>query len=325
MRLLLALLIAAGSLLCGPPLRAQTITERSVAAHEAFLASDALQGRGSATRDEQIAAAYVASEFQSYGLTPAPGMSSYLQAAPIVRTRLTGSAGLSVSGGPEIRATVLIGSGAAISGDLAATRSADPGSLPGGDVVLVDADTTDPLALYAAAEAKHVKLLICVGGETADTLVTQFGGRPRLPIHLQDHAPAADATTLVFIPRDRADALVRSAGQSVTLKVPTTTEQTVTTNAIGYLAGQDPSAGALLLTAHLDHLGLRPDGVVMHGPTMMRPASQRSWSWRRRWPPASARNAASSSSATAPRRSAGSARATSARTRPSRSRRSPRT
>lgn len=67
------------------------ITERSVAAHEAFLASDALQGRGSATRDEAIAAAYVASEFQSYGLQPAPGMSGYLQPATLVRVVLDGA------------------------------------------------------------------------------------------------------------------------------------------------------------------------------------------------------------------------------------------
>jgi len=30
-----------------------------------------------------------------------------------------------------------------------------------------------------------------------------------------------------------------------------------TTNAIGWLPGSDPSAGVILLTAHLDHLGVR--------------------------------------------------------------------
>ena len=71
--------LCAGAALAAMPAAAQSIvTERSVAAHEAFLASDALQGRGSATRDEAIAAAYVASQFQSFGLVPAPGMDGYL-------------------------------------------------------------------------------------------------------------------------------------------------------------------------------------------------------------------------------------------------------
>ncbi len=51
-----------------------TVEPRRATAHEAFLASDALQVRASATRDEAIAAAYVASQFQANGLTPAPGM-----------------------------------------------------------------------------------------------------------------------------------------------------------------------------------------------------------------------------------------------------------
>ena len=37
-----------------------------VRAHEMFLASDAMRGRGSATPDEWTAATYVASEFEEY-------------------------------------------------------------------------------------------------------------------------------------------------------------------------------------------------------------------------------------------------------------------
>jgi aminopeptidase YwaD len=45
-------------------------------AHEEALAGDALHGRGSATADEAAAAAYVAQQFQRYGLKPAPGIAS---------------------------------------------------------------------------------------------------------------------------------------------------------------------------------------------------------------------------------------------------------
>jgi len=54
-----------------------------VQAHEVFLASDAMGGRGSATRLEEITANYVASEFIAYGLKPAPGMTGYLQSADV--------------------------------------------------------------------------------------------------------------------------------------------------------------------------------------------------------------------------------------------------
>ncbi|MEO7602325.1 MAG: M28 family peptidase [Sphingomicrobium sp.] len=56
-----------------------SVDPATIRGHQAFLASEALRGRGSASQDEAVAAAYVASRFEQYGLTPAPGYSSYLQ------------------------------------------------------------------------------------------------------------------------------------------------------------------------------------------------------------------------------------------------------
>ena len=67
-----------------------------VRAHETFLASDVMAGRGSATRDEEIAATYVGSRFLAYGLKPAPGMTGYLQAAEISAPTLDGHARLTL-------------------------------------------------------------------------------------------------------------------------------------------------------------------------------------------------------------------------------------
>ncbi|MBA2341631.1 MAG: M20/M25/M40 family metallo-hydrolase [Pyrinomonadaceae bacterium] len=52
-----------------------------------FLASDALGGRGSGTRDELIAATYIASELRRYGIAPAGDANDYLQKAPARRRR----------------------------------------------------------------------------------------------------------------------------------------------------------------------------------------------------------------------------------------------
>ena len=48
-----------------------------------FLASDELHGRGSATRDEHIAALYVAAQLQSLGLEPAGENGTFLQKTPL--------------------------------------------------------------------------------------------------------------------------------------------------------------------------------------------------------------------------------------------------
>jgi Zn-dependent M28 family amino/carboxypeptidase len=51
-----------------------------------FLASDELQGRGSGTRDEHLAALYAASLFASFGLEPGGGDGTFLQKAPLPAT-----------------------------------------------------------------------------------------------------------------------------------------------------------------------------------------------------------------------------------------------
>jgi Zn-dependent M28 family amino/carboxypeptidase len=48
-----------------------------------FLAADELHGRGSATRDEHIAALYAASQFEQLGLEPGGDGGSFLQKAPL--------------------------------------------------------------------------------------------------------------------------------------------------------------------------------------------------------------------------------------------------
>ena len=51
-----------------------------------FLASDELQGRGSGTRDEHLAALYAASLFAGFGLEPGGEHGSFLQKAPLPAT-----------------------------------------------------------------------------------------------------------------------------------------------------------------------------------------------------------------------------------------------
>ena len=80
-RSLLILLVIAS------PLAAQ-IKEQNVRAELGFLASDAMQGRGSGTAYERIAAEYIGSQFRQFGLEPAgdtdnAGNKSFVQRVPL--------------------------------------------------------------------------------------------------------------------------------------------------------------------------------------------------------------------------------------------------
>ena len=77
-------------LCCGPAL-GQTnnlIREDNIRAELGFLASDAMQGRGSGTNYERIAAEYIGSQFRQFGLEPAgdtdsAGNKSFVQRVPL--------------------------------------------------------------------------------------------------------------------------------------------------------------------------------------------------------------------------------------------------
>lgn len=52
-----------------------------------FLASDELEGRETGERGQEVAAAYLASQYRKYGLQPTPGLGDFSQAFQVVRTR----------------------------------------------------------------------------------------------------------------------------------------------------------------------------------------------------------------------------------------------
>ena len=180
---------------------AWTVKPEWVRAHEEFLASDAMGGRGSATRMEEIAANYVASEFIGYGLKPAPGMTGYLQSADVdlvlgtngrQRLRLT-DAPTKTSRKTFNAIGYLEGSDPA-SGTILLTAHLDHlGTREGvGDQIYNGANddaagTTAVLelahALAAGPKLKRSVLFVCYGSEEAGELgSTYFGAHPPVPL-----------------------------------------------------------------------------------------------------------------------------------------------
>ncbi|MBV8500776.1 MAG: M20/M25/M40 family metallo-hydrolase [Paucibacter sp.] len=237
-----------------------------ISAHENFLASDVLQGRGSATRDELIAATYIAAQFESYGLKPAPGMKGWLQRAEITRQRFQGEPKLAF-GAQEVAkgVTLFVSNSQPLSGRIVQAGTEDPKALTSGqgDVLLV----TGPaplMAWYGAAGKVGAKLVIARESDATRAGYAEMGGEPRLlrsnPAQPRQRAALITVPEMIFVQ------LAAAQGQTLSFTPPPVVDaKLVTTNAIGYLPGSDRAAGTLLFTAHLDHLGGKADGTVMHG------------------------------------------------------------
>lgn len=63
--------------------RRARVTEASIRGHMEMLASDAMNGRGSGTRDEWLAAVYVAAQLRRWGLTPLGDNGGFVQTVEI--------------------------------------------------------------------------------------------------------------------------------------------------------------------------------------------------------------------------------------------------
>ena len=246
------------------PARAQTVSEASVRGHVSYLAGPALRGRGSATADEAAAAAYVAAMFRGYGLQPAPGMTGYTQAAEVTALKLNGSALLTANGVAVDAPLLFASTGQPVSGTLSVFAGTDPKQIVG-EVVILSGTGINPLRVAGAVDPAKTRLVIVRATPEVRDYYQKIGGAPRLPRTFKGEAPSP-RPTVVALADAAFDALAAQPGADISLTLPGLVEQQlVTTNAIGWLPGNDPAAGVLLVSAHLDHLGVRPDGQVMYG------------------------------------------------------------
>jgi Zn-dependent M28 family amino/carboxypeptidase len=81
------------------PVAIDRIRSNAIAAHVKFLADDLLEGRAPATRGGDLAAKYIASEFERIGLEPAGENGTYFQPVPIVESTTRPGLTLTARGG----------------------------------------------------------------------------------------------------------------------------------------------------------------------------------------------------------------------------------
>lgn len=220
-----------------------------------FLASDELQGRGSATEFEAVAAAYLASEMQRMGLRPGgdtkPGIHAYIQEVPFTERRIKGVPLLRAGDkqwrhGKDVAAVAI--TSPAFSGPLQ-KLSADA-QVTKGSVVLAPAETgatrgTTRELLRAGAAA----VLLMHGPPTAE----RYESASKSELKLLDlSAP----THIIFLGPEASAAIhALPDGTQIAFQAEVEMLQRKTRNVIGSIAGKTDEA--LILSAHFDHLGTK--------------------------------------------------------------------
>jgi aminopeptidase YwaD len=242
-----------------------------IRAHMEFLASDALRGRGSTTHDELVAATYIASELRAYRIDPAGDAGGYVQRAILIRRELTGPP----------RMTFKVPSGETIiwhfGKDFLVPSLAQENF--SGRLQKIDIDKeipqarSDTIALVMGSNPKNVRRVASSLGRAGATGVivvsegnpAQFEENarklPKLAIQLEGRMRSDMQAEFNFLEVSAEAAKVLGDLPEHTMlhfEAPSKTEETHTWNAVGILHGIDPALAqeAVLLSAHLDHLGI---------------------------------------------------------------------
>ena len=256
MRILAAVLCS----LLGAGCAARVITLPSVRGHMEFLAADAMNGRGSGTRDEWIAATYIGSQLRRWGVEPLGDEGGFVQAVEIARTQVTAppvltAGSLRLTHGREMIVQRLGALG--FSGPL---RKFQPGMTVGAfDVVLMP---DGPLGRDAATAVRSAAAILTIENPQSRAEWEVQGRRPiLLPGRIVALSAATEArpqATWIMLDKSSHAAMTALAERTmVSLDAVGSEVKSRTWNAVGGLKGSDPSMSddVILLTAHLDHLG----------------------------------------------------------------------
>jgi hypothetical protein len=279
LRLSLSACLVLQAVLLPTPVAAQKasdlqVMEQNIRAELGFLASDAMQGRGSGTTFERIAAEYIGTQFRQFGLeaggdTDSTGARGFVQRVAMESTKFVEPPTLTVTSGTNSHKWVagrdLIVSFMRVpkvSGDLQVIES---DGVPAKGAIVVaklapNADQQQRQDLSRKARTAQAAGLILL--ETDAGRRTREAGESRPPT-LGTRIKGETSSDLSFVSmnvsKEVFDQLITlPAGTKVEFGGPVEAAETGSTwNVIGVLRGSDPTAAneAIMLSAHLDHLG----------------------------------------------------------------------
>ncbi len=244
--------------------------EATVQAHMEFLASDALNGRGSGTRDEWIAATYIAAQARLFGLQGVGGATDLVEAVDI--DSHIAVAPVLAAGSVQYR-----------HGEQILVRSMPAAKMEGALQKFVVGQPVRPGVALLLPHKTPVELP--PDADRAGMLL--IPENPKLRSHWAEQAerellvgsprmggvPAAEAgggASRVVLSEDSYAAIARLPEESpVSLRTETRESLGHTWNVAAMLPGSDPvqREAIVLLTAHLDHLGAHGNGpdIIYNG------------------------------------------------------------
>ncbi len=241
------------------------IEESTVRAHMEFLASDAMNGRGSGSRDEWITATYIAAQMRRDGLEPLGDAGDFVQTVDIARTEVVGDPMLGV-GAVSLRRDQLF---------LMKMNSADAQGLlqkysPGatirsGAVLLMPAE----MGPDTKANLQDAQLVLWHDTTAFRAHWPDLSRRPirigpaRLTAITSPSKPSTGPSEIMLSPDAYAAVAALPDGSKVSFTAHTRESTLHTWNAVARLSGSDSGekSDIILLTAHLDHLGTRDTGA----------------------------------------------------------------
>jgi len=252
------------------------VCPRCIHAYEAFLASDALNGRGSATHDELVAATYLASKLEEFGITPAGDNGGYLQKVPLIRRKFSIPPLLRFSD-PQTHDEVTWKHGLEMlllhTGDSEASGplqkvvgGEDAPAIQKGAFVLLLGKPGGPVPTRSqalkvwqqGAAAVMVPENPGYGAYWQQLGEKIFGGGIELPD--AGGKEPLDRSTLIMLNDDALKRIEKlEDGIIFSLNAPVEkTENLTTWNVVGKLPGRSPALAkaAILFSAHYDHLGI---------------------------------------------------------------------
>ncbi len=238
------------------------IDEKNVRAGMTFLAGDAMQGRGSGTIFERIAAEYVGSQFMQFGLEPAGdkgagGIATYVQTVevpgrPALQNLQFGRLGNPLELGKDW--IVISISAKDITGDFKKISLSE--SARAGEVVLITPNEDDKL------ETIQPRINQFFADGAAAVLVTETKELRERWAEIAARKPATSRRgTLIAVSKATAGLLSSMSWQSPFEMHATFSDPPngATWNAVGKITGYDKTLGSevIVLSSHLDHLGVR--------------------------------------------------------------------
>ena len=280
---LLVLITATPASLAQKRTSKSVITEENIRAELGFLASDALQGRGSGTGFERIAAEYIGSQFRQFGLEPGgdsdpSGQKGFVQRVPLAGVRFKAPPTLTITSATNEVKKLAFGKDFLVS----SLRSANVA----GDLQVIDADGTaakgavaliklpdgtdaqkrqDIVRKARAANAAAVLLL-----ETDANKKTRESGNvrlPNLPTRIGGQPGNETSFAAISLSRENFESIATLTNPArVAFSGDTEPAgDSATWNVVGVLRGSNPKAATevIILSAHLDHLGVteNPNGA----------------------------------------------------------------